>query len=201
MSEATNPAVLRVTGRACPLRGDDIDTDRIIPARYLRCVTFEGLGEYAFEDDREQAKGDHALDQERFDGAAILVVGRNFGCGSSREHAPQSLMRRGFGAFVWESFAEIFAGNCTALGLPCVTLDVDDLAQLFDSIELDPSQEVSVDLEARTVTCRAGTFAATVPGGTRMQLLEGTWNATAVLLEAGDAIEATATSVPYLSGF
>ena len=193
--------IRRVTGRPLPLRGDDIDTDRIIPARFLRCVTFDGLGEHAFEDDREQAKGDHSLDQERFHGASILVVGRNFGCGSSREHAPQSLMRRGFRAFVGGSFAEIFAGNCTALGLPCVTLSIDDLTKLFDSVELDPSQEVAVDLEARTVTCRAGTFPAILPDGTRMQLLEGTWNATAVLLEAGDAIEQATLSIPYIAGY
>ena len=193
--------VTGVRGRPIPLRGNDIDTDRIIPARYLRCVTFDGLGEYAFEDDRIQAKGDHSLDQDRFNGASILVVGRNFGCGSSREHAPQSLMRRGFHAFVGGSFAEIFAGNCTALGLICVTLEADDLVKLFDSVELDPSQEVTVDIEARTVTCRAGSLAASVPDGTRMQLLEGTWNATAVLLEAGDAIETTAGSIPYVAGY
>ena len=198
MSEAT---VERVAGRACPLRGDDIDTDRIIPARYLRCVTFEGLGENAFEDDRAQAKGDHPLDQARFAGASILVVGRNFGCGSSREHAPQSLMRRGFRAFVGGSFAEIFFGNCVALGLPCVTLAPGALAKLFDAVELDPEQEVVVDLRARTVTCRAGSFEAGIPDGARGQLLGGTWDATAVLLEAGERIEGTAAGLPYLSGF
>jgi 3-isopropylmalate/(R)-2-methylmalate dehydratase small subunit len=193
--------VLRIAGRACPLRGDDIDTDRIIPARYLRCVTFEGLGEHAFEDDRRQAKGDHALDQARFEGARVLVVGRNFGCGSSREHAPQALMRRGFRAFVGASFAEIFFGNCVALGLPCVTLASADLARLFDAVELDPAHEVVVDLAALTVTCRAGTFAAVMPEGARSQLTGGTWNATAVLLEAGDAIERAAAALPYVAGF
>jgi 3-isopropylmalate/(R)-2-methylmalate dehydratase small subunit len=193
--------VQRIAGRACPLRGDDIDTDRIIPARYLRCVTFEGLGEHAFEDDRKQAKGDHALDQARFEGASILVVGRNFGCGSSREHAPQALLRRGFRAFVGASFAEIFLGNCVALGLPCVTLAPADLAKLFDAVELDPAQEVVLDLEALTVACRAGTFAASMPEGARSQLLGGSWNATAVLLEAGPAIERTAGTLPYVEGF
>jgi 3-isopropylmalate/(R)-2-methylmalate dehydratase small subunit len=193
--------VERVAGRACVLRGDDIDTDRIIPARYLRCVTFDGLGEHAFEDDRRQAKGDHPLDVERFAGASILVVGRNFGCGSSREHAPQALMRRGFGAFVGASFAEIFFGNCTALGLPCVTLAPADLARLMDAVEADPAQQVVVDLAARSVSCRAGVFAAGIPDGVRGQLLEGSWNATSVLLEAGTAIEACAGRLPYLSGF
>jgi len=201
MAADLDTRVLRISGRACPLRGDDIDTDRIIPARYLRCVTFEGLGEYAFEDDRAQAKGDHALDQERYAGAVVLVVGRNFGCGSSREHAPQALMRRGFRAFVGGSFAEIFFGNCVALGLACVTLAPADLAKLFDSVELDPTQEVTVDLETLTVTSRAGRFAAGLPEGARSQLLEGSWNATAVLLEAGDAIERTARALPYVAGF
>jgi 3-isopropylmalate/(R)-2-methylmalate dehydratase small subunit len=193
--------VERVTGTACVLRGDDIDTDRIIPARYLRCVTFDGLGQYAFEDDRKQAKGDHPFDNGRFRGASILVVGRNFGCGSSREHAPQALMRAGFNAFVGASFAEIFFGNCTALGLPCVVLAQADLARVMDAIEADPSQQVAVDLAARTVTCRAGSFPATIPDGTRDQLLKGSWNATSVLIEAGDAIERTAERLPYISGY
>jgi len=195
------PRVERVAGRACVLRGNDIDTDRIIPARYLRCVSFDGIGEHAFADDRAQAKGNHPLDDPRFAGASILVVGRNFGCGSSREHAPQSLLRFGFQAFVGASFAEIFAGNCTALGLPCVTLAEEDLAKLVDSVELDPAQEVIVDLAKRSVTSRAGTLQASMPEGTRQQLLEGTWDATAVLLEAGDAIERTAARLPYLRGF
>jgi 3-isopropylmalate/(R)-2-methylmalate dehydratase small subunit len=191
----------RVEGRACVLRGNDIDTDRIIPARFLRAVTFDGLGEHAFEDDRIQAKGDHPLDDERFAGASILVVGANFGCGSSREHAPQALMRAGFRAFIGESFAEIFAGNCAALGLPYVTLDTDDLAALMDSVVLDPEQQVIVDLEARTVTSRTGTAAAKLPDGVRRQLLEGSWNATRELLDAGDAIESTAARIPYLGDY
>jgi 3-isopropylmalate/(R)-2-methylmalate dehydratase small subunit len=193
--------VERVRGTACVLRGDDIDTDRIIPARYLRCVTFDGIGQHAFEDDRKQAKGNHALDDKRFAGAGILVVGRNFGCGSSREHAPQALMRFGFNAFIGASFAEIFHGNCTAMGLPCVTLGERDLAALMDSVELDPAQQVAIDLAARTVTSRAGVMPATIRDGTRKALLEGSWNATAVLILAGDAIERTARSIPYVSGF
>ena len=194
-------AVERIAGRACVLRGDDIDTDRIIPARFLRCVTFDGIGEHAFEDDRQQAKGDHPLDDPRFRGASILIVGRNFGCGSSREHAPQALMRFGFQAFVGASFAEIFAGNCTALGLPCVTLEETELEALRDSISLDPTQEVVIDLAARTVKSRAGVARAGVRDGVRKALLEGSWNATAVLIDAGAAIERTAQRLPYVSGF
>ena len=194
-------AVERVTGRGCVLRGDDIDTDRIIPARFLRCVVFDGLGEHAFEDDRIHAKGDHPFDDERFTGANILIVGRNFGCGSSREHAPQSLMRRGFEAFVGGSFAEIFAGNCTALGLPCFVLEPGDLDALMNAVEARPAQKLTVDVAARSVTCDVGTFAASIPEGTRHALLEGSWNATAVLLDAGDAIERAAQRLPYVSAF
>ena len=193
--------VTRVDGRGCVLRGADIDTDRIIPARYLRCVTFDGLGEHAFEDDRKQAKGNHALDDDRFAGARILVVGRNFGCGSSREHAPQALMRWGFGAFVGESFAEIFFGNCVALGLPAVTLPRTELERLMDAVELDPAQELVLDLAAATLTSRLGVQKIAMPDGARRQLLEGNWDATAVLLEAQGAVRATAARLPYVGGF
>jgi 3-isopropylmalate/(R)-2-methylmalate dehydratase small subunit len=193
--------ITEISGRGCVLRGDDIDTDRVIPARFMKVVTFDEVGEHAFSDDRKAAKGDHPLDDEKYLGASILVVGKNFGCGSSREHAPQALMRFGFNAFVGSSFAEIFAGNCTALGLPCVVLGENDLAALMDSVELDPAQQVSVDLEAQTVTSRAGVAPASTPSGTRQQLLEGTWDATSALLDAGDAIEATAARLPYVSGY
>jgi 3-isopropylmalate/(R)-2-methylmalate dehydratase small subunit len=187
-----------VEGTANIIRGDDIDTDRIIPARFMKEVTFDDMGRHAFEDARKAAKGKHPLDDERFSDASILVVEDNFGCGSSREHAPQALMRFGFKAFIGGSFAEIFAGNCTSLGLPCVTLEEDDLAKLMDAIELDPGQTVTIDLRARTVVSRAGRMKAGIPNGVRNQLLEGTWDATRVLLEAGDAIERTAASLPYI---
>ena len=203
MSKQGNEDVLvkieAVEGSGCVVRGDDIDTDRIIPARFMKVVTFDDMGRHAFEDARKAAKGKHPLDDERYSGASILIVGENFGCGSSREHAPQALMRFGFNAFVGGSFAEIFAGNCTSLGLPCVTLGDDDLAKLMDAVELDPRQTLRVDLRARTVQSRAGTMQAGVPEGVRQQFLEGTWDATRVLLEAGDAIEKTAASLPYMS--
>jgi 3-isopropylmalate/(R)-2-methylmalate dehydratase small subunit len=167
----------------------------------MKVVTFDGLGEHLFTDEREAAKGDHPLDDERFDGASILIVGRNFGCGSSREHAPQALMRFGFRAFVGFSFAEIFAGNCTALGLPCATLSEADLEKLMDSVSLEPEQELDLDLDAQTLRYRGGELPVTIAPGTRKQLLEGTWHATAVLLDAGDAIEQTAERLPYVTGY
>ena len=191
-------SIEQVEGRGCVVRGDDIDTDRIIPARYLRCVTFEDVGEHAFEDDREQAKGDHPLDQESAEGTTILVVGRNFGCGSSREHAPQALMRRGFRAFVGGSFAEIFLGNCTALGLPCATLESGDLTRLMDAVEADPDQILILNLSEQSLQCRAGRFEVSMKPGARDQFLEGNWHATRVLLEAGDAIEACASRLSYV---
>jgi len=198
MSNDTLIKIERVEGRGCVVRGDDVDTDRIIPARFMKEVTFDTMGEHAFEDARKDAKGEHPLDQERFQGASILVVGQNFGCGSSREHAPQALMRFGFGAFIGGSFAEIFFGNCTALGLPCVTLSSDDLATVMDSVELDPAQSVEIDVAASRIRCRAGEFEAGIPAGTRKMLLEGSWDATRVLLDAGDLIERTATALPYV---
>lgn len=191
----------KVAGRACVLRGDDIDTDRIIPARFMKEVTFDSMGEHLFEDARKAAKGNHALDNDAYEGAQILVVGKNFGCGSSREHAPQALMRFGFNGFVGASFAEIFAGNCTAMGLVCVTLSDVPLAEFMDSVELDPSQEVTIDLEARTLSYRGGTIPVDIPDATRIQLLEGTWDAMGLLLQAQDRIETTANALPYVSGY
>lgn len=187
-----------IEGTGCVLRGDDIDTDRIIPARFMKEVTFDDMGRHAFEDARKAAKGKHPLDDERYSGAEILIVGQNFGCGSSREHAPQALMRFGFKAFIGGSFAEIFFGNCTALGLPCVTLSDADLSKLMDSVELDPQQSITIDIAARKVRCRAGDLDAVIPDGTRQQLLEGSWDATRVLLDAGDLIEQTAARLPYV---
>ncbi|MBJ21465.1 MAG: 3-isopropylmalate dehydratase small subunit [bacterium] len=187
-----------VEGTGCVVRGDDVDTDRIIPARFMKVVTFDDMGRHAFEDARKAAKGKHPLDDERFSDASILICGQNFGCGSSREHAPQALMRFGFKAFIGGSFAEIFAGNCTSLGLPCVTLGEADLTKLMDAVELDPTHTISIDLRARRVSSRAGEMEAGAPEGVRQQFLEGSWDATRVLLDAGDAIEKTAAALPYI---
>jgi 3-isopropylmalate/(R)-2-methylmalate dehydratase small subunit len=186
-----------VEGTGCVVRGDDIDTDRIIPARFMKVVTFDDMGRHAFEDARKSAKGKHPLDDERYSNAEILIVGQNFGCESSREHAPQALTRFGFKAFIGGSFAEIFAGNCTSLGLPCVTLGEDDLTKLMDSVELDPTQSLRIDIQTRCLTSRAGEMSLGIPNGVRHQLLEGDWDATRVLLEAGDDIEKTAAALPY----
>ena len=188
-----------IRGRAVAVRGNDIDTDRIIPARYLRTVTFDGLGEHAFEDDRA-AEG-HPFDNPRFVGASILVANANFGCGSSREHAPQALMRWGIEAFVAVSFAEIFFGNCTALGLPCLRASERDVERLMEAVEDDPALVVEVDVEAQSARFGGQSMAATMPEGSREQLATGTWDALGQLLEAGDEIGRTARRLPYLSSF
>src|SRR3954468_23674620 len=144
----------QVAGRGLPLLLDDIDTDRIIPARYLRCVTFEGLGEHVFEDDRQQMPG-HPFDDPKFRGASVLIVGRNFGCGSSREHAPQALMRWGIKAIVAESYAEIFFGNCNSLGIPAVRASRENLEKLAAAVRANPATECVLDLNTMTITCGA----------------------------------------------
>ncbi len=197
----SNRSIDKVAGTACVSRGDDVDTDRIIPARFMKEVTFDTMGEHLFEDARKAAKGNHPLDNEVYEGAQILIVGKNFGCGSSREHAPQALMRYGFNGFIGGSFAEIFAGNCTAMGLVCVTLPDTELAKIMDSVELDPGQQIAIDIDARTVTYRGGSLEVGIPDGTRKQLLEGTWDAMGLLLDASDGIEATSAALPYVAGY
>ena len=189
-----------VSGSGIPLLLDDIDTDRIIPARFLRCVTFDGIGEHAFEDDREQDPN-HPFNQERFQNAGILVSGRNFGCGSSREHAPQSLMRWGVKAVVAESFAEIFFGNCTSLGIPAVCASREDLTKLATAIEADPTLEFTLDLNALTLSFGGETVSVTMPDSARSALTSGQFDALAQLLARKDDIAATASKLPYLNSF
>ncbi|MBL6706709.1 MAG: 3-isopropylmalate dehydratase small subunit [Planctomycetaceae bacterium] len=189
-----------VSGTGIPLLLDDIDTDRIIPARFLRCVTFDGIGEHAFEDDREQDPK-HPFNQERFQNGSILVSGRNFGCGSSREHAPQSLMRWGVKAIVAESFAEIFFGNCTSLGIPAVCASRSDLRKLAAAIEADPTLEFTLDLNTSTLSFGGETVSVTMPDSARSALTSGQFDALAQLLARKDDIAATASKLPYLNGF
>lgn len=195
-----NSSVIKtIAGRGVVVRGADIDTDRIIPARFLRTVTFDDLGSHAFEDDR--AAGEHPFDQARFQGASILLANANFGCGSSREHAPQALMRWGIKGFVAESFAEIFFGNCIALGLPCVRLAAEDMQVLMAAVEGDPAQEITIDLETRTVRYVGGEQAAAIADGPREQFLKGSWDSLGQLLAADDQIESTTRKLPYMAGF
>ena len=191
--------VTGATGRAVPLRGDDIDTDRIIPARYLRAITFEGLEQHVFEDDRKTTS--HAFDDKRFVGASVLVVNANFGCGSSREHAPQGLQRWGIQTIIGESFAEIFFGNSTMIGLPCVTASPDDVRKLQDLIERSPGTEVRVDIEKGT--CDAGDLhvQVSVPPNVRDALVTGAWDTTGLLMERYDEVDAASKRLPYVSGF
>ena len=192
--------VVQVSDRGIPLVLDDIDTDRIIPARYLRCVTFDGLGEHAFEDDRQQ-DDQHPFDAERFQGAKILVTGRNFGCGSSREHAPQALIRWGIQAIVGESFAEIFFGNCISLGVAAVCAKREDLDKLAAAIENDPALQITVDLEAQEVVYGSERFACSIPESARSALVKGRYDFLAQLLDGEDAIRQRAEKLPYLTGF
>lgn len=189
----------QISGRVVPVRGNDIDTDRIIPARYLRTVTFDGLGEHAFEDDR--TGGGHPFDNQAYAGASVLVANENFGCGSSREHAPQSLLRWGIQVFVAESFAEIFFGNCVSLGLPCMTAAPADVTRLMDRIEAEPGLEVICDIEAGSVRFGDDSITASVPAGPRQQFLNGSWDALGQLLDEPAAIEAAAARLPYIKGF
>ena len=190
----------QIAGRGIPVTGNDIDTDRIIPARFLKAVTFDTMGEHAFEDARKQ-NPEHPFNQKAYQGASVLVVGQNFGCGSSREHAPQALMRWGIRAIVGGSFGEIFFGNCVMLGIPCLRVSQEDLEWLQKAIERSPQQAVSEDVEKLEVRLGDRVIKASVPDGPRNQLVNGTWDSTAVLLEAGNAIEATAGKLPYVKGF
>jgi len=196
----------KITGKAIPVRGNDIDTDRIIPARYLKCVVFDGLGQHAFEDDRGQLRerGEvHSLDKPQYQDATVMLVNKNFGCGSSREHAPQAIMRWGKGvkAIVGESFAEIFFGNCVALGIPAAVVSEGDIEKLMSAVEANPSAEVVVDLNSKTVIAGDVSVPFEMPEGVRQQFIEGKWDSTAELVAAKDAVAATASKLPYFNGW
>jgi 3-isopropylmalate/(R)-2-methylmalate dehydratase small subunit len=195
--------VKQVTGRAVFIPGADIDTDRIIPARFMKCVTFDGLGEFAFYDVRFDPntgeKTNHPLNDERFQGASILLAGVNFGCGSSREHAPQSLKKYGFNGVIAESFAEIFFGNSTTLAMPCVIASGADIAKLRDAVEADPSLEVTIDVDALKVRTSGGLeFPVTMPDSARDALVSGRWDPIQELLDNDSAIEAKAKELHYV---
>jgi 3-isopropylmalate/(R)-2-methylmalate dehydratase small subunit len=196
--------ISQLAGRALPLAGDNIDTDRIIPARFLRAITFEGLEKHLFEDDRQQleAAGErHRIADPAYAGASILLVNANFGCGSSREHAPQAIRRSGIRAVVGESFSEIFFGNSVALGMPCVTADATDVARLMQIVERDPSTQLVVDLDRLRVAVGEATYPIGLPSGARESFLDGTWDATGLLLDKFEEVEAVAKRLPYVAGW
>ncbi|QDT53523.1 3-isopropylmalate dehydratase small subunit [Caulifigura coniformis] len=186
-----------IRGRAIPLVLDDIDTDRIIPARYLRCVTFDGLGQYAFEDDRKQDP-QHPFNDARFQGASILIAGRNFGCGSSREHAPQSLMRWGIKAIVAESYAEIFFGNCNSLGIPAVRASRENLEKLAAAIRAEPTTDCVLDLNSLTLKCGTLTVPVEMPAAVKDSLVTGQWDFLGQLLDRAADVDKTAKEIPYM---
>jgi 3-isopropylmalate/(R)-2-methylmalate dehydratase small subunit len=194
--------ITTVSGTAVPVPGDDLDTDRIIPARYMKCVTFDGLGEFMFYDvrfDEHGNKKDHPLNDPRFNGAKVLISGNNFGCGSSREHAPQAIYRYGIRAIIAEGFAEIFFGNSTTLGMPCVTVSKADRLELTRMVESDPKLEVTVDVEKKEVRAGGKVFKAEIRESARQGLITGHWDPIADLLDGLPQVEATAARLPYLA--
>ena len=191
----------RVSGSAVYVPGDDIDTDRIIPARFMKCVTFDGLGEYLFHDVRYDEQGQekiHSLNDDRFGGSSIMLSGKNFGCGSSREHAPQSLYRAGFRAIIAGNFAEIFFGNSINLGIPCVAMDAENRASLAQSIEANAATQVTVDVDLLEVRAGNLTFPCEMRAGARDSLLNGAWDPLDELLSARPEVEKVAKQLNYV---
>ena len=194
----------RISGRALPLRGNDIDTDRIIPARFLKTITFDGLESHVFEDDRLQlsARGvTHPFDDARFRGARLLFAQENFGCGSSREHAPQAIARWGIRAIVAESYAEIFFGNSLMMGMPCVTAAPADIERLIALAEAQPDLEFTLDLTTSRLTAGDLSVSISLPEAVRTALTSGNWDATGLLVDRYDEVERVAARLPYVSGW
>lgn len=196
--------ITQVVGRALPVKGNDIDTDRIIPARYLKEITFARMGEYPFFDERFDSSGKpkpHPFNDPKYQGASILFVNKNFGCGSSREHAPQALHRFGIHAIVGESFAAIFAGNCVMMGVPTVTVGPAEIEMLIKSVEQNPQTTYTVDIEAKTLTCGEQKIPIDLPETYRNALITGSWDSTSLLRANLDKVKKTAGKLPYVSGF
>ncbi|HWH80067.1 MAG TPA: 3-isopropylmalate dehydratase small subunit [Candidatus Binatus sp.] len=196
--------IVKISGTAVPMRGNDIDTDRIIPARYLKEPTFARMGDYPFFDERYSSDGkkkDHPFNDPEYRGASFLFVNKNFGCGSSREHAPQALNRFGIKAIVGESFAAIFAGNCTMMGVPTVTVGAKEIQQLMKSVEESPKTEYSLDLDSKTLTFGSVKMAIELPDTYRIALTEGSWDSTALLRANLEQVKKTAAKLPYMTNF
>jgi 3-isopropylmalate/(R)-2-methylmalate dehydratase small subunit len=195
--------IREIRGAGLPVRGDDIDTDRIIPARFLKSVSFEGLEDHLFEDDRQQVDAGtpnhHPVSNPVYASARVMLVNANFGCGSSREHAPQAIRRRGIRALVGQSFSEIFFGTSIVLGMPCPTVSADAMEALMAAVEQDPATEIVVDLSAMRVTAQGRAFELSLPATAREALLDGSWDATGLLLERFDEVRAVAARLPYVT--
>ena len=196
-----NGVVQKISGTALIIQGEDIDTDRIIPARFLKCVSFDALGDQVFADDRLELAGEHPFDQECFKGASLLIVNGNFGCGSSREHAPQALMRWGIRAVVGVSFAEIFFGNCLALGIPCASASPDQILAIQAAVNGDPTRHWALDLEGMTLAADQECWGVTMDSGPREMLRSGRWDATSQLLDNSSKVEGLMNRIPYLNHF
>ncbi len=192
--------ITRISGTALPVVGNNVDTDRIIPARFLKSITFAGLERHLFEDDRAQSDGTHPVSNPAYADAVLLFVNANFGCGSSREHAPQAIRRRGIRAVVGESFSEIFFGNSMAIGMPCPTVTADAAAALQAAAQQQPDVTFELDLEAMTLSGGTLTFPVSLPLAARDGLLTGSWDATGLLLERYDEVRAVAARLPYVTG-
>lgn len=193
--------ITSVSGKGVYVPGSDIDTDRIIPARFMKCVTFDGLGEYLFYDVRHDADGnlkDHPLNEDRFADASILLSGINFGCGSSREHAPQAIYRAGFRAVIAQSFAEIFFGNCATLGVPCVIASAEDIDKVAAAVDADPSTDITIDVEAKVVRYGDSEISIEIPDSARDAFLSAQWDPIGELLDGEAEISETAGKLSYM---
>lgn len=194
--------ITSITGPAVYVPGNDIDTDRIIPARFMKCIVFDGLGEFFFYDVRKNADGTdrpHPLNEARFKRATILLSGANFGCGSSREHAPQAIQKYGFKAVIAENFAEIFLGNCTTLGLPCATASREDIAKIAAVVAQEPTTDVVIDVVKQEVRFAGQTVKAEVRASARDALIHGRWDPIGELIDGLPAVQTTAAKLPYLA--
>jgi 3-isopropylmalate/(R)-2-methylmalate dehydratase small subunit len=201
---STDSRKIKITGTALPLRGNNIDTDRIIPARYLIEVTFSRMGEYPFYDERFDSEGkpkSHQFNDAKYRGASILFVNENFGCGSSREHAPQALHRYGICAIIGESYGAIFAGNCLMLGVPTIAVSSSEMEMLMKSVESVPETVFTVDLESKTVTCGEMRIPFDIPESFRNALMTGAWDSTSTLRANLGKVKGTSSRLPYMTGF
>ncbi len=193
--------IKQVVGQGVVVRGNDVDTDQIIPARYMKVVSFDGLGEFAFGDQREDVKNKgevHPFDNPLFQDASLLLGNKNFGCGSSREHAPQSLMRWGISCIIAESFAEIFAGNCTSLGIPTAVLSAEQIEEVMGAIEADPSLEIRLDLQSKELFVGSRSYGVDMSETYRNALVLGKWDSTAILLENIEEVVQKGEELPYM---